>query len=158
MSKPTIKEYQELVAAVLSDDVYMAEHGVNFVGENKLDIEATVNNNLRDLGINGTVMTPDLTFQGLDSEGYVSYTINTLTIQLSEFTTINRARQNPCTAQEAASRAIAVLIQNFGHGLTPKTIKTIERNGFLVVNAILTTNLTVSSPQPLEDVIGEEIP
>lgn len=152
-----LNDYQDLLSNILTSDVYMAEHGVVFTAENKLDIADIVNNNLRNLGINGTILTPDLKFQGFADTGHISYSIEQLIIQISEFTTINRARTNPCTAQNAALRACAVLIQNLGNAITIKTIKTTEKNGFLVVNAILSTNIITISPQPLTDVEGEEV-
>jgi len=153
----TLEAYKDLIAATLTNDTYLAERGVVFVSENKMDVASMIQQNLAQIGISGLIMTPDLQYQGQNADGYSLWSLSQLVIQISEYVDMNRARTNAVTAQDAAIRACGVMLQNFQNAMEPISIKTKEQAGFLVTNLILKTAVVVATPQPLVDVEGEEV-
>lgn len=147
----TINDFQASIASTLTADPYMAERVVTFVPETLKDIIYEVEANIRNQGINATVMTPDLQFQGLTDVGDPVYTINNLTIQVGEYVTVNRNKPSYGTGQDVALRASAVLLAAYPQKMVPTAIKTTVRNELLIVTLTFKTAITVAPPSPLEE-------
>ena len=131
-----ITQTQTEIANILNADSDLS--AVGFIIENSKDIEYEIESRLKKQGICGIVMTPTLTFQGIsDDHKDIVYQCDNLTIQITEYVPINRAKnKTSCqTSQDIAIKVADVLgspsytnWQNF----QVVDIQTGEDNGLLV--------------------------
>ena len=131
-----ITSVQQEIADILNADATLSS--VGFLIENRWDIENEIQKNLKKIGVCGLVMTPTLTFQGIsDDHKDIVYQCDNLTIQITEYVPINRAKnKTSCqTSQDIAIQVADVLgspsyanWQNF----QVIDIQTGEDNGLLV--------------------------
>ena len=131
-----ITQTQTEIANILNADSDLS--AVDFIIENSKDIEYEIESRLKKQGICGIVMTPTLTFQGIsDDHKDIVYQCDNLTIQITEYVPINRAKnKTSCqTSQDIAIKVADVLgspsytnWQNF----QVVDIQTGEDNGLLV--------------------------
>ena len=131
-----ITQTQTEIANILNADSDLSS--VDFIIENSKDIEYEIESRLKKQGICGIVMTPTLTFQGIsDDHKDIVYQCDNLTIQITEYVPINRAKNKPScqTSQDIAIKVADVLgspsytnWQNF----QVVDIQTGEDNGLLV--------------------------
>ena len=131
-----ITQTQTEIANILNADSDLS--AVDFIIENSKDIEYEIESRLKKQGICGIVMTPTLTFQGIsDDHKDIVYQCDNLTIQITEYVPINRAKNKPScqTSQDIAIKVADVLgspsytnWQNF----QVVDIQTGEDNGLLV--------------------------
>ena len=131
-----ITQIQTEIANILNADSDLS--AVDFIIENSKDIEYEIESRLKKQGICGIIMTPTLTFQGIsDDHKDIVYQCDNLTIQITEYVPINRAKnKTSCqTSQDIAIKVADVLgspsytnWQNF----QVVDIQTGEDNGLLV--------------------------
>ena len=131
-----ITQTQTAIANILNADSDLS--AVGFIIENSKDIEYEIESRLKKQGICGIIMTPTLTFQGIsDDHKDIIYQCDNLTIQITEYVPINRAKnKTSCqTSQDIAIKVADVLgspsytnWQNF----QVVDIQTGEDNGLLV--------------------------
>ena len=131
-----ITQTQTEIANILNADSDLS--AVGFIIENSKDIEYEIESRLKKQGICGIIMTPTLTFQGIsDDHKDIVYQCDNLTIQITEYVPINRAKnKTSCqTSQDIAIKVADVLgspsytnWQNF----QIVDIQTGEDNGLLV--------------------------
>lgn len=131
-----ITQTQTQIANILNADSDLS--AVGFIIENSKDIEFQIESRLKKQGICGIIMTPTLTFQGIsDNHKDIVYQCDNLTIQITEYVPINRAKnKTSCqTSQDIAIKVADVLgspsyknWQNF----QILDIQTGEDNGLLV--------------------------
>ena len=131
-----ISQIQNEVCDILNKDYDL--QGLDFIAENRFDIETEISTRLKKQGVCCLVMTPTLTFQGIsDTHTDIIYQIDNLTVQIAEYVPINRAknRTNVKTCQDIAIRVADVLggpttsnWQNF----QLVDIQTGEDNGLLI--------------------------
>ena len=131
-----ITQTQTEIANILNADSDLS--AVGFIIENSKDIEFEIESRLKKQGICGIIMTPTLTFQGIsDDHKDIVYQCDNLTIQITEYVPINRAKNKAScqTSQDIAIKVADVLgspsytnWQNF----QVVDIQTGEDNGLLV--------------------------
>ena len=131
-----ITQIQTQIAEILNADSDLS--AIGFLIENRFDIETEIQTRLKKQGICGIIMTPTLTFQGIsDDHKDIVYQCDNLTIQITEYVPINRAKNKlSCqTSQDIAIKVADVLgspsyvnWQNF----QVVDIQTGEDNGLLV--------------------------
>ena len=131
-----ITQTQTQIAEILNADSDLS--AIGFLIENRFDIETEIQSRLKKQGICGIIMTPTLTFQGIsDDHKDIVYQCDNLTIQITEYVPINRAKNKlSCqTSQDIAIKVADVLgspsyanWQNF----QVVDIQTGEDNGLLV--------------------------
>ena len=131
-----ISQIQNEVCDILNKDYEL--QGLDFIAENRFDIETEISTRLKKQGVCCLVMTPTLTFQGIsDTHTDIIYQIDNLTVQITEYVPINRAKNktNVKTCQDIAIRVADVLggpttsnWQNF----QLVDIQTGEDNGLLI--------------------------
>lgn len=131
-----ITQIQTQIAEILNADSDLS--AIGFLIENRFDIETEIQTRLKKQGICGIIMTPTLTFQGItDDHKDIVYQCDNLTIQITEYVPINRAKnKTSCqTSQDIAIKVADVLgspsytnWQNF----QVVDIQTGEDNGLLV--------------------------
>ena len=131
-----ISQIQNAVCDILNKDYDL--QGLDFIAENRFDIETEISARLKKQGVCCLVMTPNLTFQGIsDTHTDIIYQIDNLTVQISEYVPINRAknRTNIKTCQDIAIRVADVLggpTTNNWQNFQLVDIQTGEDNGLLV--------------------------
>ena len=131
-----ITQTQTQIAEILNADSDLS--AIGFFIENRFDVENEIQTRLKKQGICGIIMTPTLTFQGIsDDHKDIVYQCDNLTIQITEYVPINRAKNKlSCqTSQDIAIKVADVLgspsytnWQNF----QVVDIQTGEDNGLLV--------------------------
>ena len=131
-----ISQIQNEVCDILNKDYDL--QGLDFIAENRFDIETEISTRLKKQGVCCIVMTPTLTFQGIsDTHTDIIYQIDNLTVQITEYVPINRAknRTNVKTCQDIAIRVADVLggpTTNNWQNFQLVDIQTGEDNGLLV--------------------------
>ena len=131
-----ISQIQNEVCDILNKDYDL--QGLDFIAENRFDIETEISTRLKKQGVCCLVMTPTLTFQGIsDTHTDIIYQIDNLTVQITEYVPINRAknRTNVKTCQDIAIRVADVLggpTTNNWQNFQLVDIQTGEDNGLLV--------------------------
>lgn len=131
-----ISQIQNAVCDILNKDYEL--QGLDFIAENRFDIETEISTRLKKQGVCCLVMTPTLTFQGIsDTHTDIIYQIDNLTVQITEYVPINRAknRTNVKTCQDIAIRVADVLggpTTNNWQNFQLVDIQTGEDNGLLV--------------------------
>ena len=131
-----ISQIQNEVCDILNKDYEL--QGLDFIAENRFDIETEISTRLKKQGVCCLVMTPTLTFQGIsDTHTDIIYQIDNLTVQITEYVPINRAknRTNVKTCQDIAIRVADVLggpTTNNWQNFQLVDIQTGEDNGLLV--------------------------
>ena len=131
-----ISQIQNEVCDILNKDYEL--QGLDFIAENRFDIETEISARLKKLGVCCLVMTPMLTFQGIaDTHTDIIYQIDNLTVQITEYVPINRAknRTNIKTCQDIAIRVADVLggpTTNNWQNFQLVDIQTGEDNGLLI--------------------------
>ena len=131
-----ISQIQNEVCDILNKDYDL--QGLDFIAENRFDIETEISTRLKKQGVCCLVMTPTLTFQGIsDTHTDIIYQIDNLTVQIAEYVPINRAknRTNVKTCQDIAIRVADVLggpTTNNWQNFQLVDIQTGEDNGLLI--------------------------
>lgn len=142
MSINNAEAVQQEIVDILKADAYLAEHEVEAVAENRLDVEALLTAALGNVGICATVTTPTIDYMGQDDAGHPVGEIPELIISIAESPT-NRERPNACTGLDAGIR-IAQLLHSSAIQL--KTIRqaTEESRGLIITNVTFVTSLNIA--------------
>lgn len=142
MSINNAEAVQQEIVDILKADAYLAEHEVEAVAENRLDVEALLTAALGNVGICATVVTPTIDYMGQDDAGHPVGEIPELIISIAESPT-NRERPNACTGLDAGIR-IAQLLHSSAIQL--KTIRqaTEESRGLIITNVTFVTSLNIA--------------
>lgn len=144
MSTPTnqAEATQQHIVDTLLGDAYMQEHEVSFVAENRLDIDALIDEAMGRTGICGTVLTPAIEYGGRIDETQIAGVIPELIISFAESPN-NRARANACTGLDAAIRAAQILNSPT---ILLKTIRQAvdDQQGLIITNITFKTMLTIA--------------
>lgn len=132
---------QQIVDALLAD-AFMQEHDVTVVAENRLDIEALLDQAMATTGICGTVLTPAIEYGGRIDETQIAGVIPELIVSFAESPT-NRDRPNACTGLDAAIRAAQILNSPT---ILLKTIRQAvdDQKGLMITNVTFKTMLTIA--------------
>lgn len=145
---------QHEICDVLNASEVLQSCDVQFIAENKLDVETQIKTALQKQGICGMVMTPTATYLGIN-QGNAAYQIDDFTLQIVEYTPVNRAsnRENVATGLDIANYATQLLgsfnaIIGFGN-LCPKGIEQSEESGLLVTKATFSTTLMSDGNYPI---------
>lgn len=129
---------------------------IQFLPENKKDIENDITIALKRQGIVGVVMVQDASFQGFDSGIDTAWQIDNLVVQVVENVVVNRAGNNSKfvgTAEDVGSKVSQVLgAPEYGNHrvFNLKTIEVGEDNGLIVckvsMKCLVTTAISAIVP------------
>lgn len=129
---------------------------IQFLPENKKDIENDITIALKRQGIVGVVMVQDASFQGFDSGIDTAWQIDNLVVQVVENVVVNRAGNNSKfvgTAEDVGSKVSQVLgSPEYGNHrvFNLKTIEVGEDNGLIVckvsMKCLVTTAISAIVP------------
>lgn len=148
----TISNAQQVVIDILNSDIWFSDRGITWLKEDALDIEFQTKKSLNSTGIAAIVLTPELDYQGITSDGKYAFSTNAFTLQVIENPSINRTKPNASsntvgTALETAHQALYTLgktqTDKYFGCFTPMSIRqsTTAENKLLLVEARLGTTL-----------------
>ena len=137
----TLLAFQQQIADLLAAIPALAQAQCRPLAENACDITHQVESALENLGLAGTVATPDLE---IADDGIML--VNTLLITFGEFPTINRSRAGYISAMDAAVAAANSLRQG-ASGVAPRYIRQRDEDGLIRVTLECTTSALLTSPQ-----------
>ena len=146
-------ELQQEICDVLNKSQILTANNVQFFPENRCDIDYQIKNSLKKQGIACVCLTPNARYLGHTGTNS-AYQLDDLTLQIVEYTPINRAKNQPSviTGLDLANYCAEILagpnsVIGFGN-INTKSIEQGEDNGLLVTKAIFQTALT-NGQQPI---------
>ena len=146
-------ELQQEICDVLNKSQILTANNVQFFPENRCDIDYQIKNSLKKQGIACVCLTPNARYLGHTGTNS-AYQLDDLTLQIVEYTPINRANNQPSviTGLDLANYCAEILagpnsVIGFGN-INTKSIEQGEDNGLLVTKAIFQTALT-NGQQPI---------
>ena len=146
-------ELQQEICDVLNKSQILTANNVEFIPENRCDIDYQIKNSLKKQGIACVCLTPNARYLGHTGTNS-AYQLDDLTLQIVEYTPINRAKNQPSviTGLDLANYCAEILagpnsVIGFGN-INTKSIEQGEDNGLLVTKAIFQTALT-NGQQPI---------
>ena len=146
-------ELQQEICDVLNKSQILTANNVQFIPENRCDIDYQIKNSLKKQGIACVCLTPNARYLGHTGTNS-AYQLDDLTLQIVEYTPINRAKnqQSVITGLDLANYCAEILagpnsVIGFGN-INTKSIEQGEDNGLLVTKAIFQTALT-NGQQPI---------
>lgn len=116
----TLAALQRAIAAALSANPWIVEHGATILAEDQGDLETAVAEAVARMGIVGMVVTPE--FEETSRDGAVSSGPATISIVIYEEPASNRARANSCTAL-ALGEHILILSRTWDGTTPPSRIR-----------------------------------
>ena len=146
-------ELQQEICDVLNKSQILTANNVQFFPENRRDIDYQIKNSLKKQGLACVCLTPNARYLGHTGTNS-AYQLDDLTLQIVEYTPINRAKNQPSviTGLDLANYCAEILagpnsVIGFGN-INTKSIEQGEDNGLLVTKAIFQTALT-NGQQPI---------
>ena len=146
-------ELQQEICDVLNKSQILTANNVQFFPENRCDIDYQIKNSLKKQGLACVCLTPNARYLGHTGTNS-AYQLDDLTLQIVEYTPINRAnnQQSVITGLDLANYCAEILagpnsVIGFGN-INTKSIEQGEDNGLLVTKAIFQTALT-NGQQPI---------
>ena len=146
-------ELQQEICDVLNKSQILTANNVQFFPENRCDIDYQIKNSLKKQGIACVCLTPNARYLGHTGTNS-AYQLDDLTLQIVEYTPINRAKNQPSviTGLDLANYCAEILagpnsVIGFGN-INTKSIEQGEDSGLLVTKAIFQTALT-NGQQPI---------
>ena len=146
-------ELQQEICDVLNKSQILTANNVQFFPENRCDIDYQIKNSLKKQGLACICLTPNARYLGHTGTNS-AYQLDDLTLQIVEYTPINRAKNQPSviTGLDLANYCAEILagpnaVIGFGN-INTKSIEQGEDNGLLVTKAIFQTALT-NGQQPI---------
>ena len=146
-------ELQQEICDVLNKSQILTANNVQFFPENRCDIDYQIKNSLKKQGLACVCLTPNARYLGHTGTNS-AYQLDDLTLQIVEYTPINRAKNQPSviTGLDLANYCAEILagpnsVIGFGN-INTKSIEQGEDNGLLVTKAIFQTALT-NGQQPI---------
>ena len=146
-------ELQQEICDVLNKSQILTANNVQFFPENRCDIDYQIKNSLKKQGLACVCLTPNARYLGHTGTNS-AYQLDDLTLQIVEYTPINRAKnqQSVITGLDLANYCAEILagpnsVIGFGN-INTKSIEQGEDNGLLVTKAIFQTALT-NGQQPI---------
>lgn len=146
-------ELQQEICDVLNKSQILTANNVEFIPENRCDIDYQIKNSLKKQGLACVCLTPNARYLGHNGANS-AYQLDDLTLQIVEYTPINRAKNQPSviTGLDLANYCAEILagpnaVIGFGN-INTKSIEQGEDNGLLVTKAIFQTALT-NGQQPI---------
>ena len=146
-------ELQQEICDVLNKSQILTANNVQFIPENRCDIDYQIKNSLKKQGLACVCLTPNARYLGHNGTNS-AYQLDDLTLQIVEYTPINRAKnqQSVITGLDLANYCAEILagpnsVIGFGN-INTKSIEQGEDNGLLVTKAIFQTALT-NGQQPI---------
>lgn len=146
-------ELQQEICDVMNASPAVISAGIEFIAENRLDIDYQIKESLQKQGMAAVVMTPTAQYLGHTGENEV-YQLDDFTIQFVEYTPINRAKNKDVvvTGLDLANYTSELLggpnaVIGFGN-LCPGSIEQGEDEGLLVTKVVFKTTITNGS-QPI---------
>ena len=146
-------ELQQEICDVLNKSQILTANNVQFFPENRCDIDYQIKNSLKKQGLACVCLTPNARYLGHTGTNS-AYQLDDLTLQIVEYTPINRANNQPSviTGLDLANYCAEILagpnsVIGFGN-INTKSIEQGEDNGLLVTKAIFQTALT-NGQQPI---------
>lgn len=146
-------ELQQEICDVLNKSQILTANNVQFIPENRCDIDYQIKNSLKKQGLACVCLTPNARYLGHTGTNS-AYQLDDLTLQIVEYTPINRAKnqQSVITGLDLANYCAEILagpnsVIGFGN-INTKSIEQGEDNGLLVTKAIFQTALT-NGQQPI---------
>ena len=140
-------ELQQEICDVLNKSQILTENNVQFIPENRCDIDYQIKNSLKKQGLACVCLTPNARYLGHNGTNS-AYQLDDLTLQIVEYTPINRAKNQPSviTGLDLANYCAEILagpnsVIGFGN-INTKSIEQGEDNGLLVTKATFQTALT----------------
>lgn len=137
----TLLDYQQHICSTIAPA--LQPYGIEALPENAMDVDFSISEALASVGCCAIVLTPRLSFLGLDSAGDPAWEISELIIAIREHVPINRERPGAITALDAALLATEQLASDT---ITPVSINQREMAGELLCEAALQTSQFISSP------------
>ena len=146
-------ELQQEICDVLNKSQILTANNVQFFPENRCDIDYQIKNSLKKQGLACVCLTPNARYLGHTGTNS-AYQLDDLTLQIVEYTPINRANNQPSviTGLDLANYCAEILagpnsVIGFGN-INTKSIEQGEDNGLLVTKAIFQPALT-NCQQPI---------
>ena len=146
-------ELQQEICDVLNKSQILTANNVQFFPENRCDIDYQIKNSLKKQGLACVCLTPNARYLGHTGTNS-AYQLDDLTLQIVEYTPINRAnnQSSVITGLDLANYCAEILagpnsVIGFGN-INTKSIEQGEDNGLLVTKAIFQTALT-NGQQPI---------
>lgn len=147
-------EIQQNICDVMNASPVLSSSGIEFIAENRLDIDYQIKESLKKQGMAAVVMTPNATYLGHNGTSE-AYQLDDLTIQFVEYTPINRAKNkaNVITGLDLANYTSELLggpnaVIGFGK-LCPKGIEQGEDSGLLVTKLTFSTYIENGGTGPI---------
>ena len=147
-------ELQQNICDVMNQSPVVKEAKIEFIAENRLDIDYQIKESLKKQGLAAVVMTPNATYLGHNGTSE-AYQLDDLTIQFAEYTPINRAanKASVVTGLDLANYTSELLggpnaVIGFGK-LCPKGIEQGEDGGLLVTKLTFSTYVENGNTGPI---------
>ena len=147
-------ELQQNICDVMNQSPVVKEAKIEFIAENRLDIDYQIKESLKKQGLAAVVMTPNATYLGHNGTSE-AYQLDDLTVQFAEYTPINRAtnKASVVTGLDLANYTSELLggpnaVIGFGK-LCPKGIEQGEDGGLLVTKLTFSTYIENGDAGPI---------
>ena len=147
-------ELQQNICDIMNKSQVLKDANIEFIAENRLDIDYQIKESLKKQGMAAVVMTPNATYLGHNGTSE-AYQLDDLTIQFVEYTPINRAKNKASvvTGLDLANYTSEILggpnaVIGFGK-LCPKGIEQGEDGGLLVTKLTFRTYIENGDTGPI---------
>lgn len=147
-------QIQQDICDVMNQSPVLLSAGIEFIAEDRLDIDYQIKENLKKQGMACLVMSPSLNYIGHTGTSE-AYQLDDLTIQFVEYTPINRAKnkESVITSLDLANYTSELLagpksVIGFGK-LCPKGIEQGEDGGLLVTKLTFSTYIENGDTGPI---------
>ena len=147
-------ELQQNICDIMNKSQVLKDSNIEFIAENRLDIDYQIKESLKKQGMAAVVMTPNATYLGHNGTSE-AYQLDDLTIQFVEYTPINRAKNKASvvTGLDLANYTSEILggpnsVIGFGK-LCPKGIEQGEDGGLLVTKLTFNTYIENGDTGPI---------
>ena len=147
-------ELQQNICDIMNKSQVLKDAKIEFIAENRLDIDYQIKESLKKQGLAAVVMTPNATYLGHNGSNE-AYQLDDLTIQFVEYTPINRAKNKASviTGLDLANYTSEILggpnsVIGFGK-LCPNGIEQGEDGGLLVTKLTFRTYIENGNTGPI---------
>ena len=147
-------QIQQDICDIMNKSPVILSAGIEFIAEDRLDIDYQIKESLKKQGMAAVVMTPSLNYLGHNGNAE-AYQLDDLTIQFVEYTPINRAKNRAvfCSGLDLANYTSELLggpnaVIGFGK-LCPNGIEQGEDGGLLVTKLTFRTYIENGDTGPI---------
>ena len=147
-------ELQQNICDIMNKSQVLKDAKIEFIAENRLDIDYQIKESLKKQGLAAVVMTPNAKYLGHNGTSE-AYQLDDLTIQFVEYTPINRAKNKASviTGLDLANYTSEILggpnsVIGFGK-LCPNGIEQGEDGGLLVTKLTFRTYIENGDTGPI---------